>query len=289
MKIRRNTASARLTLDEVLSRLATSELVESIALFGSRATGDADSISDYDVLLLVTNPPVRIFQMLTHIGGRMADVVFIETETADRLLTMPGSVAAKSIEGMFLLKMRTAQIVYDASGRLSRVQQLVRGDKPPTDWLLPSTYPDVYAAWFWPNHGLCHMRRMVQSDDPTYLTAFDMMMLSCLSEVCRTYYCVRHLPWQGEKAAIRYLQSHEADYLILLRECIATTDRVRKLSLYEQLIVRALAPVGEIWTPGITAAYLVDPTQHATHIDTALAFWESLLEGESSGDVQADG
>jgi hypothetical protein len=44
------------------------------------------------------------------------------------------------------------------------------------------------------------------------------------------------------------------------------------------LAARALAPVGGLWTPGITAVYLADPAQHATHVDTALAFWESLLK-----------
>jgi len=289
MKITQNTVSASLTFDEALAHLAASERVDGIALFGSRASDDSDPISDYDVLLLVANAPVRIFQMLTHIGGRMADVVFVEAATADRWLATPNAVSAASFEGMFLLKMQTAQIVYDASGRLRRVQHLVTRDKPNRDWFLPSVYPDVYAAWFWQNHGLYHMKRMAQSDDPTYRTAVDLMMLSSLSGVCRAYYCVRHLPWQGEKAAIRHLQQHDPEFLALLRECLAAVDRAHKLDLYEQLVSYTLAPVGTVCTPGITAVYLADPSQNIAHIETALSYWESLFGAESSGEkVQVD-
>jgi hypothetical protein len=115
-----------------------------------------------------------------------------------------------------------------------------------------------------------------------------MMMLSGLSEVCRAYYTVRHLPWQGEKEAIRYLQDHDPGYLALFRECIAAVDRARRLNLYEQLVVHTLAPVGKPWTPGITAVYLRDTDQHPTHVDTALAFWESLLTSTSSSSLSVE-
>src|SRR5690349_6531856 len=59
-----------LTLEAALARLAASPQVDGLALFGSRAT-DEVAASDYDVLILVKTLPVGIFQMLTHIGGRM--------------------------------------------------------------------------------------------------------------------------------------------------------------------------------------------------------------------------
>ncbi len=281
MKLTQNTFSNALTLDEVLTRLAASDIVDGLALFGSRTTDFSHPVSDTDLLILVTHQPVSIFQMLTHIDGRMADVVFVETETADRLLATPNPASAASVEGMFLLKMQTAQIRYDASARLGRIRQLVERDRPSGDWLLPSTYQARYGAWFWQNHGLYHLKRMAQSEEATYLTAVDMLLLACLSQICRDYSCVRNLPWQGEKAAIRYLQENDPDYLALLRECLAASDRGRKLALYEQLVTHTLAPVGPVWTPGITAVYLSPPTQDATHLETALAFWESLLTDSS--------
>jgi hypothetical protein len=250
--------------------------VDGLALFGSRAADRDNPISDYDLLILVTRLPIGIFQMLTHIDRRIADIVFIKTETIDDVLSGQKRFLANSVEGMFLLKMRQAQIVYDASRRLQRAQDLVR-QTPSDDWLLPPAYSTVYAAWFWQNHGLYQMKRMAQADDPAYLTAVDMMLLACLSDVGRAYHSVRHLPWQGEKAAVRYWKQHDPDYLALLRECLATVDRALKLQLYEALVAQALGPVGDLWKPGITAVYLDSPAQNSEQIDTALAFWESLL------------
>src|SRR5262249_47279366 len=108
-------AASRLTLEAALARLAANEQVDGLALFGSRSGSAAHTASDYDLLVLISGLPVGIFQMLTHIEGRMADVVFVLTAQADRLLAGGGPVSASSNDGRFLLKMRTAQIVYDAS------------------------------------------------------------------------------------------------------------------------------------------------------------------------------
>lgn len=145
MNYTQNTLSAALGLEDALVHLASSRAVDGIAFFGSRSDGAQAAISDYDILLLVNCLPVGIFQMLTHIDGRMTDVVFVETGMADRLLAAPNAVQAGSFEGMFLLKMQTARIVHDATGRLGRVQQWVRQSTPEA-WLLPFPYSDLYAA-----------------------------------------------------------------------------------------------------------------------------------------------
>lgn len=285
MEVTLNTLSNNLTLSEVLSRLAASESVDGVAMFGSQASSGKSPISDYDLLILVENPPVSIFQMLTHIDQRMADVVFVETEAAERVLTLTAPVPTTSFDGLLLLKMQTARILYDASGRLQRVQDMLIHEKQVTELLQPSSYTAMYTAWFWHNHGLIHMKRMLLSDDPVYQTAVDMMLLTGLSGLCRAYYCVRHLPWQGEKAAIRYLQDHDPGFLAGLRDCIAWTDRKQKLRTYEQLVEDALAPAGGLWAPTITAVYLRDAEQHAEDVGTALSFWESLLSSRRSNDL----
>ena len=273
MPITQETISNRLTLTATLARLSAHELVDGLALFGSRVGGAAFPASDYDLLILVSRVPVGIFQMLTHIDGRMADIVFVLTSQADRLLAGSGPVAANSNDGRFLLKMQTAQIVYDASGRLARAQELARRG----GWRAPSSYADQYSPWFWLNHGLFHMKRMVQVHDPVYDTSVDLMLCASLNSVCRAYYQVRHLPWEGEKAATRYLQQYDVDYLALLRECLAAGDRARKLRLFEQLVAETLRPVGGLWAVGNVAVSLDVPEVTKDKVELALNFWESLF------------
>jgi hypothetical protein len=273
------TRSHTLTLDETLERLAASPLVDGLAPFGSRTVDAGDPVSDYDLLILVQDPPVRIFQMLTHIDGRIADVVFVETETVDHLLERDEAVESTSTEGRLMLKMRAAQIVHDASGRLERVREYTLQRIQSGHWLLPTPESDLYAAWFWKNHFLFHVKRMAQSRNPIYHTAADIMLLGGLSDLCRVYHNVRSLPWEGEKAALRYLQIHDPDYLKLLQACIAETDRLRKIRLCERLVTQTLALVGPLWTLGITSAYLRDAALHPGQVREALTFWESLLRG----------
>jgi hypothetical protein len=113
-----------------------------------------------------------------------------------------------------------------------------------------------------------------------YLTAADMMLLTGLSSLSRAYFQIRHLAWEGEKAALRYLQAHDPDFLMLLRACLAATMREHKLASFEKLVARAIAPAGHIWQPGTTAVYLKDSEQQSTQIQDALAWWERLLQGK---------
>jgi hypothetical protein len=178
---------------------------------------------------------------------------------------------------MLMLKMQQVQIVYDASGRLDRVRQYTAQRIQSGDWLLPSPESTLYADWFWRNHILFHVKRMAQSSDPIYLTAVDMMLVSGLSTITRIYFRTHNLPWQGEKAAVRYLQTHDAAYLALFRAWLAATDSKRKITLYEQLVAETLAPIGPLWTPGITAIFLRDSAGHPAQVAEALSLWETLL------------
>jgi predicted nucleotidyltransferase len=101
MQSLQDTLSNRLTLNEILTRLEGAKAVDGLARFGSSLTHHANPVSDFDLLILVADPPVRIFQMFTHIDGCMADIVFVETETADAILERAQPVAATSFEGLF--------------------------------------------------------------------------------------------------------------------------------------------------------------------------------------------
>ena len=273
MPLLQDSRSNHLTLAAALTRLAADERVDGLALFGSRVGGQAAPASDYDLLILVPSLPVGIFQMLSYIDGRMADVVFVLTEQADRLLAGAAPVAANTQDGRFLLKMQTASIVYDASGRLARAQALARRG----DWLAAVSYAEQYSAWFWHNFGSVQLARMAQVDDPVYQTAVDLMLCGGLSDICRAYYQVRNLPWEGEKAALRDLRQRDTAYLALLRQCLAASDRAQKLELFGRLVAETLRPAGDPWQPGCTAAAPDGPARAAADAQAALDFWESLF------------
>lgn len=114
-------------------------------------------------------------------------------------------------------------------------------------------------------------------EDPVYQTAVDLMLAGVLSNLPRVYYRLRDLRWSGEKAAVRYLQAQDPDYLATLRACLAEKDRTRKVALYERLVSEMLAPVGPPWPGDATAVYLRGEAHKPENIDAILRFWSSLL------------
>lgn len=271
------TVSHTLTLTETLQRLMAAENVIGLAFFGSRKGLSAHPVSDYDLLVLVQQEPVAIFQMLTHIDGRMADIVLANVATAEQVVTLTEPVDPRTAEGMLIQKIYDGQILYDPQQWLQRMQQQLQRRPQASDWLVVTSASARYAAWFWQNHTLYHLKRMVQAPDAIYLTAVDLMLLTGISDLCRSYYTVRGLLWQGEKAALRYLQAHDPAYLAQLRACLAEVDRMQKIKLYEQLVAATLAAVGALWEPGSAAVYLRHADQQPARVAEALAFWEGLL------------
>jgi predicted nucleotidyltransferase len=278
MSLTLSTQSFHLTFEDTIRRLCASDTVVGLALFGSRVQASENPSSDYDLLILVREMPVEIFQMFTSIEGRLADIVFANTQTVDHLMHIHTPIHPYSKEGMLLQKMLTAKIVYDPSVLLLQVQKLARERQQLQTGLLSPSESDQYAAWFWQNHSLVHIRRMLQSEDPVVLTAVDLMLLSGISRLGRDYYTVRSLFWEGEKGAVRFLQSHNTEYLILLRNCLAEPDRVEKVKLYEQLVEKTIAPIGMIWAMGDSAVYLRNLEEQPGRVREALAFWEELFE-----------
>ncbi len=274
-----------LTLDEVVTRLSASLICEGIALFGSSVNPVNDSVSDYDLLVLLANPPVRIFQMQTYIGGRIADVAFVETDTAERVLALEKPVNPTSAEGFLIGWLEGAWILYDGEARyFERIQQKLKSQ----DWRLRPGAQDFYAEWFWLNFDLRHVRRMVASSDLLHLMVVDMRLMACISGICRAYCRLNGIHWRGEKAALRYLQEHNADYFNLVRRCIAEVNRAQRIALCEQLIERTLTGVGGLWPAGTTAVYLKDSTEQPERVEDALQLWERLLRNEFTNQETID-
>jgi hypothetical protein len=277
-------ASDALSLEAVLRRLVASPAVDGVAEFGSRSAGHASLWSDYDLLILMRAVPAPVFQMVTTIDGRLTDIVLVDVATADSILTATGLPEPQSFAGLFAQKMRTAQIVYDASGRLHKVKQLVAAAQA-APAAQRSMLHDAYADWFWLSFGLLQLERMASSHDPVYQTAVDMMLSACLPGAWRAYFACRALPWEGEKAAVRYWEEYDTGYLGAVRQCLGGSSRTQKLAAYRVLVEWTLGPSGRPLEPGETALILQDRSERKD-ILAVLAYWDSLF-GQPPADSQS--
>lgn len=199
------------------------------------------------------------------------------TALVDQLISAHEPVNATAWAGYFLQKMRKAQILYDRTGRLTAIQQAVQSAAKGTAPFIPISDSEKLGECFWLNHTLLHLQRMVQSTDPIYTRAVELMLMGGLATICCSYYRLRDLPWEGEKAALRYLQQADPAYLALLDQALAITDRQAKVDAYAQLVAATLEGVGELWQPGGTAVILHNADKQQDRGHEAVAFWEELL------------
>lgn len=258
--------SHTLSLENLIDRLKASPQVEGLALFGS-PPGD-NPASDYDLLVVLANPPVQMFQMSTSINGRGADIAFSESEIVERVLKLDQSVSATSPEGFLMSWLEHAQILHD-DGKLALVQAKARSQ----NWRLPAA--DAYSEWFWLNFDLRHIKRLATSNDALHLMVADMRLMGCVSQIFRSYCRLQNIPWRGEKSALRHLQTHDPAYFNLLQDFLSESDRGSRIVLCEQLIARTLE--GNLWPHDATSVWMKDG--QPDRVGEALNFWAKLVSG----------
>lgn len=262
-----------LPLDEVVTRLAQHHEVESITILGSGAKGTMNPASDYDVLVVLSDLSVPVSLVLTTIGQRLAEVVFLSADTIEQWLNVETCNAANQA-GPTLRRLQKARIAFDRTGRITRLYEKALS----AAWEEERDQRAVWEAWFNCNYDLQHTKRLLTSPDPVYQMAGELKMLTNIYDLLKTYFLVHQVPWSGEKEAIRYLTSHDPAYLELFQCYLAETNRESKSQLYEKIAELALAPIGALWDYDATAIELqaeedIEPEQ----LQTAFAWWEHVI------------
>jgi hypothetical protein len=134
------------------------------------------------------------------------------------------------------------------------------------------------SQWIGINYNLLHTQRLFQSEDPVYRAAGELRItLYGIPSVLYSYFQIRKLYWEGDKAAIRYLLASDPAYADLLQQALREPNPERKLALYEQLAVLTLAPLGPLWDGEATVLWSDSSMATWDSIDQGLAFWEALL------------
>ena len=268
---------------ELIDRLSKREVVDALAVIGSGADGTMNEVSDYDLLIVLNEPPQRLTGGVTNIEGRMVDIVFAATSDIDNLLDAKDEeVAIDGIPGSIVRCMKSARIEIDRRGRLKRLKQKAESGFR----LSPQEEGEVRSRLDKASYNLAHTLRMLGSSDPDYLEAIDLRLLYQLSDLMVDYFAVRGLPYQGEKAAIRHWKAHDEEYYRLFKKCLEERDRNHRVEFYGRLAEATMEPVGPLWQFGHTG-FGISPESKMTskHLAMASEFWASLISvDEPSGD-----
>jgi hypothetical protein len=256
----------QLDLDDVITRLARHERVEGALLIGSRAGGNFSAASDYDLVIVLHQDEPLWYVGVTQIDGRFTDLIFVAATALDRLMALRTPLAAAHELAPIVRWLQTGQIVADPTGRLHEMQQRLGEETR----LLPPNEEAAYGAWFAVNYNLAQARRMLPATDPIYQATLDIRIaVYGAQDLWFSYFTIRRLPWQGDKAAVRYLTEHDPHFLHCYQQFLAETERNHKLELYKTAAALVTAPLGGLWPDGATVI----------NLEPAPIQWHALISG----------
>ncbi len=265
-----------MTFAQVTERLAHNERVEGLIVIGSASRDKLTPASDFDLVIVLTALPLPLHVGVTSIDHRLTDLIFLTSAQIEEILATTSPIEPEAWLGRIVRWLQDGAIIFDRHTRLTQAQRNVKQGQ----WLTARDKTNGYGAWFRINYNLAQSRRLLASCDPVYLITADIRAaLYGPTDLLFSYFSIRNLLWEGEKAAVRYLIANDPAYLDLFREFIAETDRIRKFQLYEDLAALTIAPVGELWESNDTAMTF-EGDIGLDIIEKAADFWDTLIEGD---------
>lgn len=267
-----------MTLAEVLARLRAHPAVEGLVTVGSTGQDSLTPASDYDVLIVLADMPAPLRVGITYVNHRLTDLLFATTQHVAHILTATEAIDGEVWAGRVARWLLAGHVEFDRHGNLQTAQSKVRSG----NWIRMLGDADARAAWIEINYNLLHTRRLMRSNDSLYRQAAELRMaMYGAANLMLGYFRIRKLLWEGDKAAIRYLSTHDPPCFELLQQFLRASDLDRKFTLYEQLAAAVVAPIGELWE-GEPVVLWDDstPTSGAT-LEGRFAFWEALISGKT--------
>jgi len=267
---------SKMTLEEVTARLSRNEVVTGLLLIGSAARGGLTPASDVDLVIVLAEMPIPLHVGVTNIDGTLTDLLFLRAAQIDQVLALEERVAEDAGPGRIVRWLEEGTILFDRDGRLAQAQEKARSEA----WLVASEDAG-YSAWFTTNYNLAQTKRLLASEDPVYLAAADLRMaLYAPRDLVFGYFQLRGLRWEGDKAAVHHLMTHDPAYLDLLTRFLDEPNRGKKCALYERLAALTVAPAGSLWKEGETAITFGGEQVTPDMVEAALCFWQGLLGQE---------
>jgi predicted nucleotidyltransferase len=264
-----------MTFAQVTKRLAHNERVEGLIVIGSASQDKLTPASDFDLVIVLTELPLPLHVGVTSIDQRLTDLIFLTTAQIKQILALTSPVEGEAWLGRIVRWLQDGDIIFDRHTRLTQAQHKVKRGQ----WLTARDKTNGYGAWFRVNYNLAQSRRLLASEDAVYSTAADIRAaLYGPADLFFSYFSIRKLRWEGEKAAVRYLMANDPAYLVLFQKFIAEADRARKFQLYEKLAALTIAPVGALWDPDVSVMTF-EGDVGLESIAEATDFWDDLIEG----------
>ena len=199
-----------MSLGDVLSRLSQSDLVSGVLQIGSLSRGQVKDESDYDLVIVLEQAAAPWYVGVTTIDRRFTDLIFVDKVEVERFLDLNTTLAHDHPLTPIIRWFREGEILHARSPAIIQAQEKARNNQ----WIEKISDDAAYGAWFRINYNLAQARRILGSDDAVYRQTLGIRMsVYGPSDLWFGYFTIRKLDWDGDKAAVRYLENHDPEFL----------------------------------------------------------------------------
>jgi hypothetical protein len=258
-------STAAWTVDQLVARLAERKEVVGVLAIGSLGREALRPASDYDLVLVLRRAVRPWYVGVTEVDGRLTDLIFVDAGELGAVLELDRPITPDHPLAPVIRWLRQGRVLYSGDARLGEAREKVGTGR----WLLPPTTAAAYDAWFRINYNLAQTRRLLAAKDALYRqTAAIRMALYGHSDLWFGYFSIRRRPWEGDKAAVRYLREADPEFLVVYERLLAAAGAEEKFSAYERAAALAAAPLGGVWPVGATVM----------NVEQGAGVWRALLD-----------
>lgn len=262
-------------LETIVRNLKNKDKVDAVFVTGSHGTADQKDYSDIDLIVLLKENINNIRSVFTWIDGKFADIFFFDHADLMRIESEK-EVEANEMDAVFVYWLKKAAILFDKSGKLSKLAIMVRNNKTDQAFVSTEKQRDV---WQKINYNYIANKRYYDSHDPLYHEALEMRLLYSVIEVMTGYLALRGIPWRGEKDAVKYIRKSDPGYYDIFESYTKARNLDERFKLYDSLVKNVFPENYRLW--GAKDVITMFKDQTVAGEDTAASqYWDYLVSGD---------
>jgi len=256
------------SLSNLMEKLKSSPRVKGIFSTGTTATKMNPS-SDIDFVVVIDKNLEDIKSVYTMIENRFSDIFFFDIDFLKQLKDK-SEVSGNNFDGIFLEWLKKGKIEYDPENLL----QLLKSKIEKTSPMQKVANSEKRDFWIKTNYNFIANSRYYNSKDEFYHKALELRLLYSVIELITAYFSFRGIPWRGEKAAVKYLEQNDPDFLATFQKYSESNTLAEKMKYYEQLFDKIFFDEYQKWEKDF-----IIPISNKNEYDPKLSyFWNDLTK-----------
>jgi hypothetical protein len=256
------------SLTNLIEQIKSSKRVVGIFTTGTTAT-KMNSSSDIDLVVVLDKNSEDIKSIYTIVEERFSDIFFFDTDFINQL-EAKREVSGNDFEGIFLDWLAKGKIEYDPENILLKLKEKISKNQP-SQYIADSEKKDF---WVRINYNFIANSRYFSSEDKIYHQALEFRLLYSIIELITAYFSFRDIPWRGEKAAVKYLEQNDPEFLATFQKYSESSTLDEEMKYYVQLFNKSFFGKYQKWEEDF-----IIPISYKNGYDkNLLAFWSNLLK-----------